>query len=51
MRYPSAKTKQSQVLEEHLDKDERDLARIVEILGLDVQHVGESGPRVHWLSH
>ncbi|KAH8087910.1 hypothetical protein HD553DRAFT_348466 [Filobasidium floriforme] len=34
------KTKQSQVLEEHLNKDERDLARIVELLGLDVQHVG-----------
>lgn len=51
LRYLTAKTKQSQVLEEHLNKDERDLARIVELLGLDVQHVGESKPRVHWLSH
>ena len=41
MRYPSAKTKQSQVLEEHLDKDERDLARIVELLGLDVTYASE----------
>lgn len=34
-----------------MDKDERDLARIVELLGLNVQHVGELKRRVHWLSH
>lgn len=37
-----AKSKQSRILQEHMNKDDRDLSRIIDLLGVEMTRDGKS---------